>query len=173
MMAHVVAESTWLFMLKEKGIKPLLFLDIISFRHFLTTSEPFKFYIMKKLHAFQQSKADFNTAIEILTGISAQVKELGTLQISSSLSLSEHSSDKQFIFGIGLLNSQLNACNELGLPDIEYRELKNKVQLLYTLKNEFTPWHKYAEELDLYSRKVYNLLSDSERFELLDKPTRP
>lgn len=128
---------------------------------------------MKKLHAFQQSKADFNTAIEILTGISAQVKELGTLQISSSLSLSEHSSDKQFIFGIGLLNSQLNACNELGLPDIEYRELKNKVQLLYTLKNEFTPWHKYAEELDLYSRKVYNLLSDSERFELLDKPTRP
>ena len=173
MMAHVVAESTWLFMLKEKGIKPLLFLDIISFRHFLTTSEPFKFYIMKKLKAFQNAVADYKSAKEIVNTISAQILEIGNLNISTSLNINERSTDKQFIFAIGLLTNQMIACSVLALPDAEYRELKAKVEVMFHLRNELKPWQDYTDELAYYKRRVYDLLSDSEKFELLDKPTRP
>jgi hypothetical protein len=128
---------------------------------------------MKKLHAFQQATTDYTSAKEIVNTISAQILEIGNLNISTSLNINERSTDKQFIFAIGLLTNQMIACNELGLPDTEYRELKAKVQVMHHLRNELKVWQEYTDELAYYKRRVYDLLSDSERFELLDKPTRP
>jgi hypothetical protein len=128
---------------------------------------------MKKLKAFQNAVADYKSAKEIVESISAQILEIGNLNISTSLNINHRSTDRQYIFAIGLLTNQMIACNELGLPDTEYRELKAKVQLLHHLKNELKPWQEYTDELAYYKRRVYDLLSDSERFELLDKPTRP
>lgn len=128
---------------------------------------------MKKLKAFQQAVADYTSAKEIVNTISAQILEIGNLNISTSLNINERSTDKQFIFAIGLLTNQIIACNELALPDAEYRELKAKVQVMHHLRNELKVWQEYTDELAYYKRRVYDLLSDSERFELLDKPTRP
>ena len=128
---------------------------------------------MKKLKAYKQAVADYTTAKEIVNTISEQILEIGNINVSSTLNINHRSTDRQYIFAIGLLTNQMIACNELGLPDTEYRELKAKVQLLHHLKNELEPWQNYTDELSYYRRKVYDLLSDSERFELLDKPTRP
>jgi hypothetical protein len=128
---------------------------------------------MKKLKAFQQANEDYKTAKEIVNFISGEILKIGNLNISTSLNINERSTDKQFIFAIGLLTNQMIACNELGLPDTEYRELKDKVQLLFRMKNDLKPWQEYTDELSYYKRRVYDLLSDGERFELLDKPTRP
>ena len=128
---------------------------------------------MKKLKAFQQANEDYKTAKEIVNFISGEILKIGNLNISTSLNINEGSTDKQFIFAIGLLTNQMIACNELGLPDTEYRELKDKVQLLFRMKNDLKPWQEYTDELSYYKRRVYDLLSDGERFELLDKPTRP
>ena len=128
---------------------------------------------MKKLKAFKNAVEDYKSAKEIVESISAQILEIGNLTISSSLNINGSSTDKQYIFAIGLLTNQMIACNELGLPDTDYRELKAKVQLLHHLRKELKPWQDYTDELAYYKRRVYDLLSDSERFELLDKPTRP
>lgn len=127
----------------------------------------------KKLNAYVQAKADYEFAMETVRSIEEKFKEIGSIVIGSTITVDRKSSDKQFIYAMGLLTSQVNACQELGIPSGEYLELRESVSTLYQLIKEYKPWEDYAREIYRYKREVYAMLNDDELFTLLEYPAKP
>lgn len=125
-----------------------------------------------KLKAYKTAKADYAFASETVSALKSVGSELGILAVGASLSISYESSDKQFIYGIGIINQQLTACHELGMSDEEYRQVKATIIQMSEIRTQLQGWKVYARELCDYCSDVYNLLSDDELFTLLEKPTK-
>lgn len=127
----------------------------------------------KKLNAYVQAVADYEFAVDTVNSMEEKFKEIGSIVIGSTITVDRKSSDKQFIYAMGLLTSQVNACQELGIPSGEYLELRESVSTLYQLIKEYKPWEEYAREIQLYKREVYAMLNDDELFTLLEYPAKP
>ena len=126
---------------------------------------------MKKLTAYKQSLTDIETA-------KTQIAELETKcsQVSidcKSLTLNYKSSKAQFVYAVGILMSQVNACNALDLDtDSVQKDLDCAVQL-YKDATELQEWNTYIHELAQYNRELFRLLTDEERFQLCEYPKAP
>lgn len=128
---------------------------------------------MKKLNAYKQACADVETAEVICEELNVKLKELGTINVNNSISLEYHSSDKQFVYALGVLNSQIEASKELGMDCEELEKKKSSLFDMRAVSTDIKVWGKYFLELRRYKDGIERLLSDTERFLLLVYPTKP
>jgi hypothetical protein len=127
---------------------------------------------MKKLNAYTQSLNDLNCVKETIILMNNRINEIGTIVISSSISLNVHSSELQFIYAIGILNSQIIACKELDITTTDREVTKLVCKELMFLGKELIEWTNFRNELRSYNHEVYELLDEKERFSLLKYPTK-
>jgi len=127
---------------------------------------------MKKLLAYTQSLNDLNCVKETIMTINNRIREIGTIIISSNVALNSYSSELQFIYAIGILNSQILACKELDIPTNEREAAKLDCKELMLLGKELIEWSTFKNELDSYNNEVYDLLDDKEKFSLLKYPIK-
>jgi len=127
---------------------------------------------MKKLTAYRKAEAELVLVREQRTALNEEINKIRLIEISSSLTISTNSTDKQYIFAIGLLNSQIASATELGLDTTEYVEKKEKVVRLMKLTKEKTEVDNYHNQLYNYKCCTYDLLSNTELFALKVYPVR-
>lgn len=108
----------------------------------------------------------------ILDGISDGLGEFSDIEISSNVTIQANSSDKQYVYAIGILNSQIQASKELGLDYTKLVENKVKLLLVRGLWKDREEWNQFYFELVQYSMDLKKLLSDDEKFELLEYPKK-
>jgi hypothetical protein len=130
-------------------------------------------YNMKKLDAYKQAKLDYNFAKETVNKLHEVLRFYGTVAVGNSITINSSSSDKQFVYSVGILNNQINACKELGLDPQEYEESKATVIQLRATSKDLVAWSDYANDLYTYMSKVHNLLDKDELFKLIEIPVRP
>lgn len=128
---------------------------------------------MKKLNAYKQACADVETAEVICEELNVKLKELGTINVNNSISVEYHSSDKQFVYALGVLNSQIEASKELGMDSEELEKKKSSLFEMRTVSTDVKVWLQYFMELRRYKDGIERLLSDTEKFLLLVYPTKP
>lgn len=128
---------------------------------------------MKKLEAYKQVCVDVTTAMEIKSELELKLSLIKDIQVANSLTVSVSSTNTQFIYAVGILNSQLSACNELELDSAPIVEKKLAILEMKSLLNDFNMWTKYTMDLKNYKHEVGLLLSDDDKFKLLDYPTNP
>lgn len=127
---------------------------------------------MKTLDGYKNAAIELNAAEEIIKIIDNKLLSIGKIEISASVTVSTNGSEAQFIYGIGILNSQITASKELGLSTESKEEIKNKVILLWNLYKERMEWAKFAYVLEEFKCEAYNLLTDKEKFSLLKYPVK-
>ena len=127
---------------------------------------------MKKLQAYKQSLIDLDCVKETLILMNNRINEIGTIVISNNVTLTVHSSELQFVYAIGILNSQILACKELDLPTTDREVTKLACKELMFLGKELIEWANFRHELGTYINKVFELLDDKEKFSLLNYPTK-
>jgi hypothetical protein len=127
---------------------------------------------MKKLIAYKKAVKELETMGENRDAIRKEIDEIKSIEISSSLTVNYSSSDKQFVFAMGLLNSQIASCAELGLESTEYTEKKEKVLKICKLAKELREIDAHISNLLHYKSDVYQLLSKTELFALKVYPVK-
>ena len=131
---------------------------------------------MKKLEAYKQVCADVETAKEICNELDNSINKIGTVRASFNVLVERNSSDKQFIYGLGLLMSQESAGIELGFSESELQSFKDKKANLIELRKlvqELRAWDTYWTELRDYKYQLEKILTDEEKFSLLEYPAKP
>jgi hypothetical protein len=126
----------------------------------------------KKLTAYKKVLAEMAEVKSILDGISDGLGEFSDIEISSNVTIQANSSDKQYVYAIGILNSQIQASKELGLDYTKLVENKVKLLLVRGLWKDREEWNQFYFELVQYSMDLKKLLSDDEKFELLEYPKK-
>jgi hypothetical protein len=127
---------------------------------------------MNKSQAYTQVLNDITFATEQIELFANRIQEIGSIHVSSSSIIDSRSSDKQYVFAIGVLNSQINSSQELGLDPKSYTDMKELVINLRVVTKEIQDWKTYLDELTRYKSDVYRLLSDDEKFNLLEYPKK-
>ena len=125
-----------------------------------------------KSKAYKQVVKDVDFANTQVTMLKDRIQEIGCVAVGSTVTLTSDSSDKQYVYGIGILNSQIATCKELGIEDKIYTEIKTLAVELRSVSKELKEWQDYLKELERYKAEVYKLLSDDEKFKLLEYPKR-
>ena len=126
----------------------------------------------KRLVAFKQSQVDFTEASNVVDEIRDEISRIGTIDISTKLSLDKSSSERQFLYALGILANQIAGCPLLNLPDSEYIMKSDSITALWKLKQEEKAWVDYAMELRVYSRRLEDLLDNDDKFQLLEYPVK-
>jgi len=139
----------------------------------LLLKENFKLYTMKKLDAYKQAKADFEFAQEMCSQLMESINSISEIYVNNSISIDKGSSDKQYVFAIGVLNSQINASKELGMDSKDYEESKANVLKLKLVCADYVSWDRYRSELYRYQTDIYKLLDKDDLFQLLEVPVKP
>jgi len=126
----------------------------------------------EKLVAYKKAQADYKDAITVIEGIREEMSKVSVINISSNLSIDRHSSEKQFLYALGILSNQIAGCPLLNLPDAEFIESRDKITALWKLKQELKAWADYAGELQNYEYLLEELLDSNDRFQLLEYPVK-
>jgi|688.fasta_scaffold02394_15 hypothetical protein len=126
----------------------------------------------EKLKAYKQSQADYNDASAVIDGIRKQSSEIRDISVSSNLVIDRASTERQFLFALGILSQQITSCPLLNLPDAEYIEKRDKITALWKLMQEEKAWVQYASELRRYTYELEDLLDSDDKFQLLEYPKK-
>lgn len=127
---------------------------------------------LTKVEAFNKSAEDFKFAMTHVEALATAIMVIGSVSITDNLTIDKHSSDKQYIFAISVLNNQILAAKELGINYDDLVQKKENALTVRSLKTEMKEWQTYAVELKHYHSEVGQLLSDDERFSLLEYPKK-
>ena len=126
----------------------------------------------EKLVAYKKAQADYNDASAVVDGIREEISKIGSIDISSNLTIDRRSSERQFLYALGILGSQIAGCPLLNLPDAGYIEGRDKITALWKLKQEEKAWVDYAGELRVYQYTLEDLLDNDDKFQLLEYPVK-
>ena len=128
---------------------------------------------MKTVDGYKKALVDLEEATEIYNTISSHILEIGTrIEVTNSVAITSVSSELQYVYAIGILNSQIAACKELGLDATDREEMKLKIFIFRNLINELDQWSQFKYDLLQYANDVLKLLTDKEKFSLLSYPTK-
>jgi hypothetical protein len=127
---------------------------------------------LTKLEAYKQVVNDIEFAKSELEDLLEESKDIGRVEITTNLDIYINSSEKQFLFAIGVLKSNIDACKELGVDPTDLREKFDSVKELFQLSKEISQWQEYVKELDSYHNEVKRLLTDDDKFALLEYPSK-
>jgi len=128
---------------------------------------------MEKLTVYKRTLEDVIVAEEVIAELNVTVAGIECISVSSSLTINSESSDKQYIYAMGIIHSQISASYELGINTDELNTIKNNVLKLRTATKELSDWRNYLKELRSYSKQVHALLNEDELFQLLEYPQKP
>jgi hypothetical protein len=128
---------------------------------------------MKTVDGYKKALVDLEEATEIYNTISSHILEMGTrIEVTNSVAITGVSSELQYVYAVGILNSQIAACKELGLDTKDREEMKLKIFIFRNLINELDQWSQFKYDLLQYANDVLKLLTDKEKFSLLKYPTK-
>jgi hypothetical protein len=128
---------------------------------------------MKTLDGYKKALVDLEEATTIYNTISSHILEMDAeIKVSSSVAITGISSDNQYVYALGILNSQITACKELGIDSTDREEMKLKIFIFRNLVNELRQWSEFKDDLLRYANSVSKLLTDKERFSLLKYPVK-
>jgi hypothetical protein len=128
---------------------------------------------MKTLDGYKKALVDLEEATEIYNTISSHILEIGTrIEVTNSVAITGVSSELQYVYAVGILNSQIAACKELGIDSTGREEMKLKIFTFRNLMNEMEEWSQFKYDLLQYANDVSKLLTDKERFSLLKYPVK-
>ena len=127
---------------------------------------------MKKLEAYKIAKKEFNVVSEEVVFLENELDEIKRIEVSSSLSIDRNSSELQFIYAIGIINQQIATCKELDIDSKPREEMKKACIHIRNLVKEHKAWDDYENELCTYVNQVYKLLTEEEKFSLLEYPKK-
>lgn len=127
---------------------------------------------LDKLTAYKQAKQDRLEASEIVAHIREKIEELGNIEVGSTITITASSTDKQFVYAVGVLMSQTAGAEALGFTESDYAEKLAKITALWNFNKDLKPWDDYVCALRRYEQEVYSLLSDDELFQLLEYPVK-
>ena len=126
----------------------------------------------KKLVAYKKAQADYKDASAVVDGIREKISKIGSIDISSNLSIDKHSSEKQFLYALGIVSNQAWVCPLLGIPETDNKEKVDQVTALWNLMQELKAWVDYARELRNYEHALEDLLDNDDKFQLLEYPVK-
>ena len=126
----------------------------------------------KKLVAYKKAQADYKDASAVVDEIREKISKIGSIDISSNLSIDKHSSEKQFLYALGIVSNQAWVCPLLGIPETDYKEKVDQVTALWNLMQELKAWVDYARELRNYEHALEDLLDNDDKFQLLEYPVK-
>ena len=127
----------------------------------------------EKLIALIKAQTERDEAIAILNNLYKKIKDIDYVVVGSTITISRTSSEKQFLYALGILNSTISSCKQLNVSDEEYVETRNRIIDLWNLAREYKEWCIYSGELGNYVDKIKRLLTDEEKFQLLNYPEAP
>ena len=128
---------------------------------------------MKALDGYKKALVDLEEATTIYNTISSHILEMDAeIKVSSSVAITGISNDNQYVYALGILNSQITACKELGIDSTDREEMKLKIFIFRNLINELKQWSEFKDDLLRYANSVSKLLTDKERFSLLKYPVK-
>lgn len=127
---------------------------------------------MKKLMAYKKAEAELAILFEERKALNEEINKVRFIEISTTLSITVNSTDKQYLYAVGLLNSQIATANELGMDATEYLEKKEAVVNYRKLTQKKAELDTYYNELRSYKCDTYELLSKAELFALKVYPKR-
>lgn len=127
---------------------------------------------LTKLGAYKQVTADIEFAKGELNALMEEAKGIGRVEITTNLDIYMNSSEKQFLFAIGVLKSNIDACEELGIDPTDFEKKFDSVKELFQLSKEISQWDEYTGELVSYKRKLESLLTDDDKFALMEYPSK-
>lgn len=125
-----------------------------------------------KLNSYKQAMSDLGSIKTVVEGLGDRIREIGSIEISQALTIMKNSSDKQYIYAISILNGQIKACKELGINPEEYVKTRKTVITLRDTVKDFVEWQSFAMEMMRYVAEVEDLLSNEEKFSLLEYPVK-
>ena len=126
----------------------------------------------KKLVAYKKAQADYKDASVVVDGIREEMDKVGSIGVVSNVTIDLHSSEKQFVYALGILGNQIAGCTLLDLPVDLYIERRDKITALWKLIQEWKAWVDYAKELRNYEHALEDLLDSDDRFQLLEYPVK-
>jgi len=128
---------------------------------------------MKTLDGYKKALVDLEEATTIYNTISSHILEMDAeIKVSSSIAITGISNDNQYVYALGILNSQITACKELGIDSTDREDMKLKIFIFRNLINELRQWSEFKDDLLRYANSVSKLLTDKERFSLLKYPVK-
>ena len=128
--------------------------------------------VMTKLEAYKQAAADKETARLAWEALKDEAHEIGYVCVTNNLTITHRSSKKEFLFAIGVTKSNVDACKELGEDPSDLKENLKSIKRLFQLGKEISQWKEYYDELERYYCEVERLLTDDDRFALLEYPSK-
>lgn len=126
----------------------------------------------EKLVAYKKAQAEHKEAYAVVDEIIEEMDLIGSISISSGLSIDKTSSEKQFLYALGILGNQIASCPLLNLPDDSYIQSRDNITALWKLIQEYKSWAVYAGELREYEYALEKLLDNEDRFQLLEYPVK-
>jgi hypothetical protein len=128
---------------------------------------------MKTLDGYKKALVDLEDATTIYNTISSHILEIGTrIEVTNSVAITGVSTELQYVYAIGILNSQITACKELGIDSTDREDMKRRIFIFRNLMNEMEEWSQFKYDLLQYANDVKKLLTDKERFSLLKYPVK-
>jgi len=129
--------------------------------------------VSTKLDMYTQALADKQFAHDTVKELSNKANSIERITITSSLSISRGSTELQYVFALGVINSQVASSTELGLDPTDLINKKNSVKELFEIDKEYKAWALFYDEICTYAHKLEKLLTDEDRFQLLEYPVKP
>ena len=123
-------------------------------------------YIMNKnLSEYQVELANLNAITAIKRELTKQRSNV-QINVGSSVCINAGSSESQYIYATGLLNSKIQACKELDLDFTSYLNDKLEVLSLLSLTVEFNEFNSFYQEQAKLVRMLFDNLSDEDKITL-------
>ena len=124
---------------------------------------------------YSQADKLFKEVEEILNELKDNLEPVETEVQVGKITIDRTNSLKQYLYDIGILNSQIEAAKLMG-EDEEADSLKETLDKIIEMrrsKKEYDDWHKYMNELFIQKEKLFNLLSNEEKASLIELPDPP
>ena len=130
-------------------------------------------YSSEKLEALIKAQAEREDAIAILDNLYEKIKGINRVVVGSTITITETSSEKQFLYALGILNNTIASCKQLNVSDKKYIESRDRIINLWNLSKEYDEWCVYSSELGSYVSSIKRLLTNEDKFYLLNYHKSP
>lgn len=128
--------------------------------------------VITKLDAYKQSITDYEFTISQHKLCKEEITTIGTIIINNNYTVDGCSSERQFLFAIGVTKSNIDACIDLGVNPNDFQEKLETIKKLFQLQKEKSQWWLFKDELSTYKYNLEKLLTDEDKFALLEYPTK-
>jgi hypothetical protein len=117
--------------------------------------------IVKEYTKCLEQIAEFNKQIETYR---KEISDIGSIDVSANTILHANSTDKSFIYGLGIVRSQIDSCALLGIPSEEYNQKFNNIILLHRAKTELNEMLLQKCKLQIKETDLWDIMSSDDKF---------